>query len=143
MKVQQGFTLIELVVVIAIIAILAAVAIPRFEDTTAQAELSAMKDFKSALISAAAVYTTAKSTSPVGFNNYVTNTAPPLTGAFTVTTYGIGPNGVKSPCSATATNVTCTSGQFNKWNVTYTYNDGTITGQATPKSGNSLTATDF
>ena len=138
MKVSKGFTLIELAVVIAIIAILAAVAIPRFADTTAQAELSTIKDFKATLASAAAMYTAAQSTTPSQFTDYVTSSAPPLTGNFTISTYGFGPKGTNTPCTVGGATITC-SGTFNKYStVTYTFNGGNITGTATASAGNNL-----
>lgn len=60
---QRGFTMIEIVMVIAILGILAAVAIPRFVDLRTDASLAATQGVAGALSSAAAINYAARSIS--------------------------------------------------------------------------------
>lgn len=55
-KIQKGFTLIELMIVVAIIGILAAVAIPQYQDYTVKAKLSKVTGYAAPIKTALALY---------------------------------------------------------------------------------------
>ena len=97
-RVQQGFTLIELMIVVAIIGILAAVALPAYQDYTAKAKVSEVILAASACRTAVSdVYQTG-STAPGAGNwgcesstatsKYVASIATDANGVITVTSAG-------------------------------------------------------
>ena len=91
-KQQKGFTLIELMIVVAIIGILAAIAIPRFAQMLEKSREGATKGNLGSLKSAASIYygdvqgvwpTTLNSQSVYSFSKYLDNIYPvKVTGAF-------------------------------------------------------------
>ena len=98
---QQGFTLIELMIVVAIIGILAAVAIPAYQDYTIRAKVSEVLTIASAARTSVAEYYISTgnmptSTTAAGINtdasqsDYITNIAFATSAGGTELTYTLG-----------------------------------------------------
>ncbi|MDD5391380.1 MAG: pilin [Thiothrix sp.] len=71
-KAQQGFTLIELMIVVAIIGILAAVALPAYQDYTVRSKVSEVLGHSAAVKTTLAEDYYARGTMPAAANDIVT-----------------------------------------------------------------------
>ena len=87
-KLQQGFTLIELMIVVAIIGILAAVAIPSYQDYTARAQVTEAVSLTSAFKTGLAEYYADRGSYPSTLTAIGTTTSGKYVGSMTVSSNG-------------------------------------------------------
>lgn len=132
MRAKQGFTLMELGIVIGIMALLAAVAIPQFSGSQASAQRATAQDFLSQLNTAVSTWSTTYGRTPNSFLDFVTDgdlpakpSSDPKNPNPIISTKTIGD---KAPgCITAATTITCTAAFDKLSSVVYTLNGGTVT----------------
>ncbi|HYW31314.1 MAG TPA: prepilin-type N-terminal cleavage/methylation domain-containing protein [Gemmatimonas sp.] len=98
-RTRKGFTLIELLIVVVIIGILAAIAIPKFQETKEKAFITAMKSDLKNLVSSAENYFADN-------NTYADFDAPAGSSGVTLTYVGVA-DGWSAEASHANTEVTC------------------------------------
>ncbi len=133
-KMQKGFTLIELMIVVAIIGILAAIALPAYQDYTARAQAAEGFKATSGLQSDIGTFVADRGRFPSSADVDIASAATQLDGKYFAPTTGVTISGgdassVTSPTAATVITVLFDAGANNGKSMTLTPSVVTTTGQ--------------
>ncbi len=137
MKHQQGFTIIELIVVIVVLGILAATAIPRFANIGTEARIASMQGVAGSMNSAkevirakwyAAGSTTVSTVTTVDGTSVIVTTGTGTTAGYPTAAGMVNALNVSGniSCAAAGTVTTCTPSGFASCAVTYTDTTGAV-----------------
>jgi type IV pilus assembly protein PilA len=141
-KIQQGFTLIELMIVVAIIGILAAIAIPAYQDYTIRAQVSEGLSLSAAAKAAVAETYMDSGTYPItnalagleaaGAINgkYVSQVAVGANGVITVTYSNAGNQSANANINGATLTMTPVPAAANLGSISWTCAGGNILGAA-------------
>jgi type IV pilus assembly protein PilA len=123
-KDSQGFTLVELMIVVAIIGILAAVAIPQYQNFTKKSKSSEAKVMLDSIITAQAAFFAEQDAVTT---DLVNDLGDPASGAVYYS-YTCAAANALATCTAAPTNAGTTAGLTSSWVITY---DGSTSAKTT------------